>query len=863
MAHVYYPDLLDELAQDLALMPRPYVLMVSVMDEQAEADARKHLSALPQLLALHVRMVPNRGRDIAPLLLSFREEILALDLLCHIHTKKSLYTGHEQSAWRRYLLDQLFGSRKRLEWILGTFQATPKLGLVYPENFPTVPLWAHTWLGNATAAREIAPLLGVNVDPQAYIDYPAGSMFWARVEALRPLYQLGLTLKSFPVEQGQADGTLQHAIERLLGQTILQQGMRLGILPTDGALQLKPEGERGRHTYFELGVGARINFAAIEAKLISFDLFDTLVLRPFLEPAGARAYLAHLVETHYGLQDFTELRERVEADEHARHGRDVSAEEIYGAMASRADIGGELATNLYALELATERRLLKPRHAVLAQAQGLIDKGKRLKGLSDMYLSSTELAQVLPPAVSSVLKEIYVSCQTGWRKDTGQAWREIPVREQILHSEWLHVGDSEHADVQLPQGLGLIHPVHVLRPGSHFSVIPGLRGLRPNHKVRQRWQDQLWLGLLANRFAQLGDEYPHDLAGTVRLAQPEMFGYVVLGPLLASYLPWLARHALEQEADALLFLAREGHLLQRGYTLLQAAVPALQRLPGIYLLASRRGIGTPAILHQKDLRPLLISPFTGSLGQLLDARLGEPARRAAQDRLGSAAMKEQVYLPEMTDRLIEHLQPAFDAIAAVATEERRGYLTYWQREVGKARLPIVADIGYAATIQAHLSRLCGQPLGGGYFAIDRRIEQVLPPDNWAEACFFDARTANKPTAPVMNYHLLLESLLTSPDGQFSHFQESHGELVPIFRRSEQSTQDSPWSLLEHIHAGAEQYLRDVFEVSGADSLALEIDRDLVQEPLRCVGSGQWQLGVWAKSLKVEDWFTGRGGIPPV
>ncbi|MET0331591.1 MAG: polysaccharide biosynthesis protein, partial [Dyella sp.] len=487
----------------------------------------------------------------------------------------------------------------------------------------------------------------------------------------------------------------------------------------------------------------------------------------------------------------------------------------------------------------------------------------RVKGLSDMYLSGSELAQVLPPTVSSALKEIYVSCETGWRKDTGQAWREIQLREQVTPSEWLHVGDNEHADVQLPQALGLIHPVHVLRPGSHFSVVPGLRGLCPSASVRQRWQDQLWLGLVANRFAQLGDEHPHDLAGTVRLAQPEMFGYVVLGPLLASYLPWLARQALQQEAGALLFLAREGHLLQRGYALLQAAVPALHKLPGIYLLASRRGIGTPAITHPQDLRPLLISPFTGSLGQLLDARLGDPVYRAVEARLGNAAMREPVYLPEMTDRLIERLHPAFDAIAAVAAEERRGYLAYWQREVGEAHRPIVADIGYAATIQAHLSRLCGQPLGGGYFAIDRRIEQVLPAGNRAEACFYDARMAGMPKTPVIDHHLLLEAVLTSPDGQFSHFEEVRGELVPVFRHAASTTQDSPWSLLAPIHAGAEKYLQDVFEVTGEDSLALELDRALVQEPLRCVGSGQWQLGAWAKSLKVEDWFTGRGGIPPV
>lgn len=854
MAHVYYPDLVEEFAAALCLLPVPYALLVSVVDAEAEERVRRNFSTLPNVTTLLVKRVENRGRDIAPMLVTFHDEILALDLIGHVHTKKSLYTGSEQEEWRRYLMRSLFGSPERLAWILGMFQADAKLGMVYPESYAGIPLWAHTLLSNADQCETLAHRMGIAMDRQRYLDFPAGSMFWARVSALRPLYDLRLRLEEFPVEQGQIDGTLQHAVERILGIVTRQQGYRLGILPTDGRLALTVEGERNAASALETSVFERLQMASLEADRVTVDVFDTLTTRAFLTPAAAREHLGWRLNRHFGIERFTEHREDAEATLRARLARDPELSEIHVLLAQRLRHPDLDASSLADLEREHERALLQPRTGVLTALKRL--GVQPLTAFSDMYLSSSDMQEVLPAAVVRDIGHWLVSCETGSRRDCISTWKQLASEQKGAGSRWLHVGDNEHSDVQLPQQAGLPAPTHVLRPSALFDIIPGLRVLRHPQGMHAPWQEQLWRGLLANRFAAIADTTPRHLTGAPTLDAATL-GYVVLGPLVLDFLLAAIDLARDKGVATLLFLSREGYLLQRAFARLQDFHVRARELTGRYFLASRRGTLLPSLFDEQDMVRVVEGSFNGSFDALLTARLGDEAGRLVQVHAPARAAQD-VYLPEMSDEVARWLAPALPELLSLAKEQREAYKVYHHANVGDSTSMLV-DIGYAGSIQRNLARALEADMGGYYMAL-RNGPLAVPDSGWALARYADGRgVGDEPASSILTNDLLLEALLTAPEGQFSGFAcDNSSPPQPRFGPVELPAQGI--EVLADVHAGALEFIDHICAALGEDISELTFDPAGVQIPLRSIGSGRWDARGPLAMLATKDYFTGRGTV---
>lgn len=162
---------------------------------------------------VEIRLVANRGRDIAPKLTAFREEYSSYDLILFLHSKKTEMAALG-AQWRDEMFMQLCGSPEIVRSIQYLFAADSSLGIVCCRHFPAIRPYLH-WRDNEVCGKFIAEKLGLCLDVDGVLDFPSGSFFWARPGALKPLLDLGLEAMDFPPEAGQLRGTIAHAIERL------------------------------------------------------------------------------------------------------------------------------------------------------------------------------------------------------------------------------------------------------------------------------------------------------------------------------------------------------------------------------------------------------------------------------------------------------------------------------------------------------------------------------------------------------------------------------------------------------------------------------------------------------------------------
>jgi lipopolysaccharide biosynthesis protein len=73
-----------------------------------------------------------------------------------------------------------------------------------------------------------------------YIEFPSGSMFWAKTAALKPLLEHPFALNDFETETGQTDHTIMHAIERSLAHISLSKGYPIALLRYPSAISFYP-----------------------------------------------------------------------------------------------------------------------------------------------------------------------------------------------------------------------------------------------------------------------------------------------------------------------------------------------------------------------------------------------------------------------------------------------------------------------------------------------------------------------------------------------------------------------------------------------------------------------------------------------
>ncbi len=220
--HVYYPKLLKELLVMLGQLP-PLKKVVITCREAIVGDIQRQVA--DKIKQVEVVVINNTGRDIYPWV-TVAQKFSDCDLVLKLHSKSTPHAS-ALNGWRLQLLWQLCG-RENVENILTKFSQNPKLGMMIPKYHPALASDIN-WGENFEIAREFAAKLDITL-PQTLDTFPAGSMFWYRPQSLTNLLERDWAESDFPEERGQIDGTLMHALERLLCICVEQNGFEVAFV---------------------------------------------------------------------------------------------------------------------------------------------------------------------------------------------------------------------------------------------------------------------------------------------------------------------------------------------------------------------------------------------------------------------------------------------------------------------------------------------------------------------------------------------------------------------------------------------------------------------------------------------------------
>ena len=213
--HMYYEEMSDEIIEYLNHIPLKFHLYLTTDKKKKLTVLKDKFLNLKNLKSSKFLLTPNKGRDVAPMIVSLGKELIKHDIVLHIHTKKSLHST-KLRGWRRYLLRSLLGNSLRVKSILNEFYKDENLGILFPVPFHPV----HPWMRVAANFSNMENLLkreGKNkkIESVSTDYFPASSMFWFRGKAIKSLVNMNLSYADFEEEKKQTDGTLAHAIERL------------------------------------------------------------------------------------------------------------------------------------------------------------------------------------------------------------------------------------------------------------------------------------------------------------------------------------------------------------------------------------------------------------------------------------------------------------------------------------------------------------------------------------------------------------------------------------------------------------------------------------------------------------------------
>lgn len=532
-----------------------------------------------------------------------------------------------------------------------------------------------------------------------------------------------------------------------------------------------------------------IDFSSYE--IISFDIFDTLISRAFVEPKDLFLLLEKyaLLYTQGKITSFSQIRINAE-QALEKQGIHPTIYDIYQHIEKTWFIDTQTCTWLLEKELEIEYEFSIPVKRGIKFFTQAKQQNLKIILTSDMYLPAVLIEKLLAKHGVVGYDFLFVSCEIKKTKRENTLFKYIFDTYGVSSSKFLHIGDNWQNDI-----------INVKKLGGHAIYLPSKQNLLKTHGHFVKFMDDVRGGnLFSSIYLSLTAEklYSDLLRNNSCHFYNDIntFGYCYLAPVLYAYMTWICKELEKKHIRKIYFFSREGKVLKKIYDEISVYYENMPQSE--YVLVSRKFLERACIFDEFDVKQLADKKIQlpMSAGELLYNRFGVKVP-------ADSSMKMETADAQKIDFSSYCLQFK-NEILAFSKQQRDNYLAYLKKLSCFDQEEIyVVDIGWQANMQRNFARLLQKKTVGFYFYthINANKTELL---NHSVKGFVLENISNSYNKQLM-YHCrqLLEELVCSEDESFLGFDSISNEPIFTFENNNERK-----ALILSCHEGVLQFSKD-------------------------------------------------------
>ena len=466
-------------------------------------------------------------------------------------------------------------------------------------------------------------------------------------------------------------------------------------------------------------------------EIISFDIFDTLLIRPYVKPTDLFLHIEKL----YKIKGF--YKNRIMAEKLAREKyidfEEVTLNQIYEEI-------DEKYKRFKEIEIELEERILTTHKENKKIYDYALSLGKKIIITSDMYLPKKTIEKILTKNNYTNYYKLYLSSDLMLTKASGNLYKYIIEDLKVAPSSIMHIGDNFHSDFNNPKLYG-IDSIYIEKIIDTF-LENNIRAKKLLNENKNNIGISIMLGLSAFSCINKNDKKENN--NDKENNYWRNFGFVYGGPAVFSYMNWLKKQIIKDNINEVLFVARDGYSLKKVFDLIKPESVKTHYIYAPRIIYYLITLTFPFPFHVKD---------------------------AIESVLRYYKTKDK-YLQENTPNNINSIYDGYNFILnnieiykKFAKQEYQNYKEYIEKfNIGKNKIGVVDTCSQFKTSQKIISLFLGKENTIGYYWI------LL--DNNFEVYKYNSKAFQKEKEHTIFDWNLIEFLITSPEPPIKNISDS-------------------------------------------------------------------------------------------